>query len=62
MRVVVWMSSSYIFPDDANDRGFYPEKDEKGKPTGRLLDSGNWQKRRNKRFRAISNGFLSTKE
>lgn len=62
MRTVVWMSSSYTFPDDANDRGFYPEKDEKGRPTGRLLDSGNWSRRRNKRYKAISNGFISTKE
>lgn len=62
MRTVVWMSSTYTFPDDANDRGFYPEKDPKGRPTGRLLDSGNWNKRRKQRYRAVSNGFVSPKE
>ena len=62
MRTVVWMSSSYHFPDDANERGFVPEKDSQGRPTGRLLDSGNWQHRRNKRYQAIANGFISVKD
>jgi hypothetical protein len=62
MRTVVWMSSTYHFPDDANDRGFVPEKDDKGRPTGRLLDSGNWNRRRKARYRAIANGIISTKE
>jgi hypothetical protein len=56
---VTWMSSTYQFPSDANERGFYPEKDEKGKTTGRLIDSGNWRKRRNKRFKAIANGLIT---
>ena len=62
MRTVVWMTSTYHFPDDANERGFVPEKDENGRPTGRLIDTGNWNRRRNKRYRAILNGFVSAKE
>lgn len=59
MRVVVWISSTYLFPKDANDRGFYPEKDQNGRPTGRLLDSGNWKRRRNIRYEAIRRGLVS---
>ncbi|MFI6737418.1 hypothetical protein ACIBI9_31210 [Nonomuraea sp. NPDC050451] len=62
MKTVVWMSSTYHFPTDANDRGFFPEKDEKGRPTGRLLDSGNWNRRRNKRYQAIRNGFITPED
>lgn len=56
---VTWMSSTYQFPQDANERGFVPEKDKDGKPTGRLIDSGNWRKRRKNRFEAVSNGFVT---
>lgn len=62
MKTVVWCSSTYHFPDDANERGFYPEKDEKGNPTGRLVDSGNWKKRRKNRYDAIRNGLISASE
>lgn len=61
-RLVVWMSSTYHFPEGANDRGFVPERDKKGHPTGRLLDSGNWNRRRNKRYQAIRNGFISVED
>lgn len=59
---VVWMSSYYTFPAGSNERGFYPEKDGKGNPTGRLLDSGNWKRRRKHRYEAIRRGFISTSE
>jgi hypothetical protein len=62
VKTVVWMSSTYHFPKDANDRGFVPEKDEKGRPTGRLLDSGNWRRRRNKRYEAIRHGLISVED
>lgn len=62
MRTVVWMTSTYRFPKDANARGFYPEKDENGNPTGRLLDSGNWNRRRKQRYEAIRRGIISSED
>lgn len=58
-NTVVWGSSVYHFPAGSNERGFKPEMDSKGRPTGRLVDTGNWSKRRNKRYEAIHRGFIS---
>lgn len=61
-NTVVWGSSVYHFPAGSNERGFKPELGSNGMPTGRLVDTGNWRKRRNKRYAAIFNGHISVRD
>lgn len=62
MKNISYGTSVYQVPDTTNPRGFYPETDDKGRPTGRLLDSGNWKRRRNKRYRAVRDGQASSED